>query len=89
MPEEEKIVIAMSRPPFPPDTKYTDPETGEIKYGAVLICPCGHHLWYRETVFQHWQMGHFDTPVYCTRQELIEAKLKQIEERRNRPLQEK
>lgn len=30
----------------------------------VLICPCGLSLWTAQCIFNHWQMGHMDTPQY-------------------------
>lgn len=39
-----------------------------------------------EALFAHYQMGHFDIPVYATREEMIREKLKMWEERRARRL---
>ena len=79
MPEEEKIVIGMNRPLW---SEFKSQISG---YGYVG-CACGDMLSTVQGIHEHWQQGHFDTPVYCTRQELIKAKLEQIEERRRRPL---
>lgn len=48
--------IGSFRSPQPPDTGGA----------AVMVCPCGQHLWFVEAVFDHWQKGHFDIPQYVT-----------------------
>ena len=30
----------------------------------VVACGCNHHLWTREAVFEHFNMGHFDINQY-------------------------
>lgn len=64
-PDNDNIFIGTHRPPEPPY-----PPTGV----AVLMCACGQHIWTREGVFAHWQMGHFDTPVYRTVEEVVRMK---------------
>ena len=71
---DDKILLGLSRLPEPPDTKYID-EDGKVQFAEILRCPCGHDLWYREAVAEHWRMGHFDTPIYATRQEMIDRAL--------------
>jgi hypothetical protein len=68
----EKILLGMSRSPQPPDTKYIDPKTGQISYAEILVCTCGAHLRFKETVYEHWIKGHFDTPVYTTKEEMMD-----------------
>lgn len=58
-----RILVGMMRPPAPPDTRYVD-SAGQVKFADILLCACGAHLWTREGVREHWQMGHMDTPVY-------------------------
>lgn len=49
--EVKKILIGQFRPSL------IDP-TG------IVVCPCGSFLEYREALLNHWQSGHFDTPVF-------------------------
>ena len=56
--------IGSFRSPEPPSTIFNDPKTGEQKIADVIKCSCGHDLWTRESVRDHWQMGHFDIPQY-------------------------
>jgi hypothetical protein len=76
--EEDKILLGHTRPDFEEMYRKICP--------AVLVCACGQHLFSREGCYQHWQMGHCDTPVYATRDEMIKAKLNQLQERRARAL---
>jgi len=49
--------IGLFREPTPP---YRRPgETWE-----VMICECGMQLWTVNSIFEHWQLGHMDTPQY-------------------------
>ena len=75
---EERILLGHNRPLQPPDTKYTDPETGEVRYAAVLQCTCGYGLWTREGIRDHWQRGCFDVPVYATKEEVLAARVKEM-----------
>ena len=68
-----RMIIAWERPPVPPDTKYQD-SNGVTRYATVMTCTCGTQLWHVEGVRAHWQMGHFDSPVYATRAEIIAAR---------------
>ena len=43
-----------------PQCPYPGPGVG------VLLCPCGAHLKYRESVYEHWLQGHMDIPMYET-----------------------
>jgi len=45
--------IGLFREPRPPSP-----------HGANIICPCGNILETEESVFNHWQSGHFDIPQY-------------------------
>ncbi len=56
----DQILIGMNRPAAPPD------------FGGVIACGCGDALHTRGAIFSHWQMGHFDSPVYATREEALE-----------------
>ena len=47
-----KVFVGMMRPPQPP------------MVAGVLACPCGANLWFVQENFSHWQLGHFDYPVY-------------------------
>ena len=75
---DERIFLGMTRPPQPPDTKYVDKETGETKYAEILMCSCEQPLRFRSSVQEHWLAGHFDTPVYATREEIIEKVAEKI-----------
>ena len=67
---EEKILLGMSRTTEPPDNRYVDSE-GKVQYADIVVCGCGHHLWTRESTYEHWKQGHFDTPVYATKEEML------------------
>ncbi len=56
--------IGQFRLPNCPNTSYIDQDTKQIKFGEVMVCPCGQHIWDKETTFNHWQCGHFDEPQY-------------------------
>lgn len=71
---DTRILLGMSRPLNPPDTRHTDAE-GIVTYSAVLVCTCGAHLWDFEAVREHWQRGHFDVPVYATKEEMMDRAL--------------
>jgi hypothetical protein len=71
----DNIFPGMSRPPVPPTTAYVDTE-GVVRYAGILVCPCGQHLRYKEGVREHWSQGHFDTPIYASRAEMLQAKAK-------------
>jgi len=51
---KEKILKGMFRPAW-------DKVSNPIGY---VICACGQTLQNQETIRQHWQDGHYDTPVY-------------------------
>jgi len=68
---EDRILLGVTRPPQPPDTKYIDKD-GKMKFVDVMLCPCGHSLWSREQIRAHWHQGHFDTPVYAARDEVLD-----------------
>lgn len=60
---ENRVLIGHFRepnPPYPP------------KGVDVVLCPCENNLWTREDVYDHWKRGCFDTPVYATKQEVID-----------------
>ena len=73
---DEKVLIGMMRSPLPPDGVFLNKETGKMEQAGIIICPCGHMLQCRETVFSHWQQGHFDTPIYATKDEILEKMMK-------------
>lgn len=56
--------IGLFRSPKPPDTRFFDEETKTYKYADVMSCSCGHNLWTRESIQDHWRKGHFDVPQY-------------------------
>ena len=68
---EERILLGMMRPlQSPADT---------LPVGNYVVrCPCGMDLWARESVQKHWMLGHFDTPVYATREEILEKVVERI-----------
>lgn len=75
---ENRIFLGMLRPPEPPKTKYVDEKTGETKYADVIVCSCGAHLRFAQGGREHWAAGHFDTPVYATRDEIIDKVAEKI-----------
>ena len=32
--------------------------------GGYMVCPCGNILQTIQVIMEHWQLGHFDEPVY-------------------------
>ena len=70
--DDTKILLGMMRPPTPPSTAYTDKDTGEIRYVDFVLCPCGEELWNTSKVMMHWNQGHFDKPVYATKEEMMD-----------------
>jgi len=56
--------IGSFRNPEPPSSICIVKETGEQKVADCIQCPCGHNLWTREGIRDHWQMGHFDILQY-------------------------
>lgn len=75
---DERVFLGMMRPPEPPDTGYIDKETGEKRYADLLMCSCNAPLRFQQVVREHWTAGHFDTPVYATRQEIIDRVAEKI-----------
>lgn len=51
---ERKILKGMFRPTW---DKVSNPM-------GYVSCTCGHILQNQEAIRQHWQDGHYDTPVY-------------------------
>lgn len=39
---------------------------------GYILCPCGSMLQTRQSSFEHWQLGHFDIPVYATKEEVLD-----------------
>lgn len=54
--EEKKIFVGMFRPPWEKIS------TG----GGYIQCSCGQILQTQEATREHWQLGHFDSPIYKT-----------------------
>lgn len=54
MEKKQKIYIGMFRPPWEKIT------TG----GGFIQCNCGSIIQTIQGTREHWQQGHFDTPVY-------------------------
>lgn len=77
---DDRIFLGYHRSPNPPTTKYRDQDTGEIKFADVMQCPCGQSLWTLEAIREHWSLGHFDTPIYATREEVIEKFAERIKD---------
>jgi hypothetical protein len=57
--------IGTFRSPNPPDGMGIN-DKGIMQQAAVIFCPCGSHLWNKESTQNHWQQGHFDIPQYKT-----------------------
>jgi len=53
MKQEEKNCIGMFRPLWE-----------DIKLGGYVQCSCEQVLQTVEQSREHWQLGHFDTPIY-------------------------
>lgn len=51
---KEKILKGMFRPAW-------DKVSNPVGY---VLCACGQTLQNQEAIRQHWQDGHYDTPVY-------------------------
>lgn len=49
-----KIFVGMMRSPW---EQYANP-------GGYILCTCGSMLTHQQAGREHWQLGHFDTPVY-------------------------
>ena len=60
---EDRILLGMHRPDF---NEFMKDIRGNIQ------CICGSLLSFRQGTFDHWQMGHFDYPVYATKEEVME-----------------
>ena len=39
---------------------------------GYVMCQCGTILELVEQIYSHWQSGHFDTPVYCTKDKMMD-----------------
>jgi len=63
---EEKILLGMMRPSWPP-----------CNVTGYVYCVCGHILQTVDSCYAHWQMGHFDEPVYCTKEEMMDRMIAQ------------
>ena len=64
---EDLIFLGNTRPQWPLDC---------IGKGYVM-CQCSQILQTIDAVYGHWKLGHFDTPVYCSKEEMINRKLKE------------
>lgn len=60
---EEKIMIGTNRPLFEEFMKNVN---------GFILCSCGSTLQTRQSSFEHWQLGHFDYPVYATKEEILD-----------------
>jgi hypothetical protein len=56
--EIKKIFKGNMRPTFEDATRFAK------EHLANILCSCGQMLYSNVDTYQHWQMGHFDTPVY-------------------------
>ncbi len=59
----KKIFKGMFRPLW----EDIEPRMPMVYDGEIMghrLCSCGRILTTREAVREHWQFGHFDTPVY-------------------------
>jgi hypothetical protein len=56
--------IGNFRFPTCPDAAYKDEKTGETRYCDAVQCGCGNLLWDKQSVHDHYLMGHFDKPQY-------------------------
>jgi len=64
--EQKKIYVGMFRPPW------ENVSTG----GGYIMCTCGSILQTVQSTREHWQMGHFDTPVYKNVDEILKEEMK-------------
>jgi hypothetical protein len=60
--ETKEIFIGMFRPRWEDVVQWPNTHKGEVM--GHIQCSCGHVLQSVEGTREHWQMGHFDTPVY-------------------------
>ena len=67
----ERVLLGMMRTPQPPGVEYIR-EDGSVSYCDFVLCPCGDELWDQKQRIEHWLQGHFDEPVYATKQEMID-----------------
>ncbi len=58
---KNKICIGMHRPLWE-DLLLT---IGSVQGVSIISCSCGSSLESFQSLREHWQMGHFDTPVYA------------------------
>lgn len=61
---EEKILVGMCRPGW---------EEFIAGVNGYLVCSCRVILSSIQETRKHWQDGHFDYPVYATKEELLKA----------------
>jgi hypothetical protein len=54
----KKILKGVTRPDFEQVTK------SAREHCASIMCNCGQLLHSNTDAYHHWQMGHFDIPVY-------------------------
>lgn len=76
---EEKIILGTNRPLFEEIMKNV---TGYI------ACSCGSVLQTRQSSFEHWQLGHWDYPVYATKEEVLNKVAEKIAKQEKKEVRE-
>jgi hypothetical protein len=65
---DERILLGKFRAEEPP----------RFPGAAVVLCSCGQTLWTIDGVNHHWQLGHFDSNVYATKEEVLDKVAEKI-----------
>lgn len=65
---DEKIFLGMTRPSI---DQLICPR-GYSPTPIVVVCPHGHTDFSQEAIWSCWGAGHFDYPIYCTKQEMMD-----------------